>query len=95
MKPDRPITAALMVLGKTLGIIIAVFYAGAIVTRVMFGTSQEASWGLTLFMMFFALVALYFGVFSAIDRFNEERHQQKKEKLKAQSTQPADDGTKP
>ena len=73
MKPRRPVVSALVILGYTLGSLIAVFIVGNLATAVIFGGSQEASWGFALLFTLLAPVALLVGVVMAITRFLRER----------------------
>jgi O-antigen/teichoic acid export membrane protein len=68
---------ALIVLGYTLAIVVAVFFVGGFAIATFFGNSDEAWWGFTLCFMLFAPIALLTGLTKAILRFVRERRLQR------------------
>ena len=77
MKPKRPFISALIILGWTMVIIVAVFLIGGIAVATIFGNSDEAHWGLTLCFMLFAPIALFTGFTLAVKRFIRDRRSQR------------------
>ena len=73
MKPKRPFLSALIILGWTLAVIVAVFLVGGFTVATIFRNSDEAYWGLTLLFMLFAPIALLTGFTLAVKRFIRDR----------------------